>query len=221
MPPQHVIDEVKKQGGSIWLAHPHWSGINILRDTMPLTGLAGIEVFNTTCRCAGRGESSVHWDDWMDLSGQLLPALGNDDSHAAESEERDTYQGWTMVRVKERSPEAIVEALESGAGYASTGPQIFDIQLHSGEGRTIEVTVKCSPAQRIAAVLDSRGPNTTRAVSCLRRPLSSCGPAQNTCVLRLLHQMATRRGPIPLISPRFRSWDLSELVENFLRIGAG
>ncbi|MCE2432646.1 MAG: hypothetical protein J4F29_06935 [Candidatus Latescibacteria bacterium] len=104
MPPQHVIDEVKKQGGSIWLAHPHWSGINILRDTMPLTGLAGIEVFNTTCRCAGRGESSVHWDDWMDLSGQLLPALGNDDSHAAESEARDTYQGWTMVRVKERSP---------------------------------------------------------------------------------------------------------------------
>ena len=37
----------------------------------------------------------------MDLSGQLLPALGNDDSHAADSEERDTYQGWTMVRVKE------------------------------------------------------------------------------------------------------------------------
>ena len=62
-----------------------------------------------------------------------------------------------MVRVKERSPEAIVEALESGAGYASTGPQIFDIQLHSGEGRTVEVTVNCSPAQRIAAVLDSRG----------------------------------------------------------------
>jgi len=124
---------------------------------MPLTGLAGIEVFNTTCRCAGRGESSVHWDDWMDLSGQLLPALGNDDSHAAESEERDTYQGWTMVRVKERSPKAIVEALESGAGYSSTGPQIFDIQLHGGEGRAVEATVKCSPAQRIAAVLDSRG----------------------------------------------------------------
>ncbi len=157
MPPQHVIDEVKKQGGSIWLAHPHWSGVNILRDTMPLTGLAGIEVFNTTCRCAGRGESSVHWDDWMDLSGQLLPALGNDDSHAADSEDRDTYQGWTMVRVKERSPEAIVEALESGAGYSSTGPQIFDIQLHSGEGRTVEATVKCSPAQRVTAVLDSRG----------------------------------------------------------------
>ena len=69
MPPQAVIDAVHKQGGSIWLAHPHWSSVNILRDTMPLRGLAGIEVFNTTCRCMGRGESSVHWDDWMELGG--------------------------------------------------------------------------------------------------------------------------------------------------------
>ena len=158
MPPQHVIDAVKKQGGSVWLAHPHWSGINILRDTMPLTGLAGIEVFNTTCRCAGRGESAVHWDDWMDLSGQLFPAMANDDAHGADSEERDTYQGWTMVRVKERSPAAIVEALELGASYSSTGPIIFDIQLRRAEEkRVVEAAVKCSPAQRIAAVLDSRG----------------------------------------------------------------
>ena len=158
MPPQHVIDAVKKQGGSVWLAHPHWSGINILRDTMPLAGLAGIEVFNTTCRCAGRGESAVHWDDWMDLSGQLFPAMANDDAHGADSEERDTYQGWTMVRVKERSPAAIVEALELGASYSSTGPIIFDIQLRRAEEkRVVEAAVKCSPAQRIAAVLDSRG----------------------------------------------------------------
>ena len=60
MPPQMVIDAVNEQGGSIWLAHPHWSSVNILRDTLPLTGLAGIEVFNTTCRRHGRGESSVH-----------------------------------------------------------------------------------------------------------------------------------------------------------------
>jgi hypothetical protein len=162
MPPQHVIDAVKKQGGSIWLAHPHWSSVNILRDTMALTGLDGVEVFNTTCRCAGRGESSIHWDDWMDLSGQLLPAMANDDAHAAESDERDTYQGWTMVRVKERSPEALVEALATGASYSSTGPEIHDIQLKPEQGgdvekRVVEATVKCSPAQRISAVLNSTG----------------------------------------------------------------
>ena len=159
MPPQAVIDAAHKQGGSIWLAHPHWSSVNILRDTMPLRGLAGIEVFNTTCRCMGRGESSVHWDDWMELSGQLLPALANDDAHAAESAKRDTYHGWTMVRVKERTAEAVVEALATGASYGSSGPEICDIKLKrvDAEKRTVEATVSCSEAQRIFAVCDSYG----------------------------------------------------------------
>lgn len=162
MPPQHVIDEARRQGGSVWLAHPHWSSINILRDTLPLKGLAGIEVFNTTCRCHGRGESSVHWDDWMALSNTLLPALGNDDSHAKESENRDTYQGWTMVRVKERTARAVLDALERGCSYASTGPEIHDIKLRrvdepKDERRIVEATVRCSEAQRIFAVCDAYG----------------------------------------------------------------
>ena len=162
MPPQHVIDEVKRQGGSIWLAHPHWSSVNILRDTLPLHGLAGIEVFNTTCRCAGRGESSVHWDDWMDLLGRPIPALANDDSHALESEERDTYQGWNMVKVRERSAQAIIDALERGSAYVTTGPEIRDIRLRrvddaGDENRVVEASVRCSEAQSILAVFDSYG----------------------------------------------------------------
>ena len=162
MPPQHVIDEVRRQGGAVWLAHPHWSSVNILRDAVPLSGFAGIEVFNTTCRCAGRGESSVHWDDWMDLENRLYPALANDDSHALEADQRDTYQGWTWVRVKERTADAVVAALVAGASYGSTGPAIHDIQLRrtdrEGDDRTqVEATVSSSPAQRIAAVSDSFG----------------------------------------------------------------
>lgn len=162
MPPQHVIDEVRQQGGAVWLAHPHWSSVNIIRDTLPLHGLAGIEVFNTTCRCAGRGESSVHWDDWMDLENRLYPALGNDDAHAEEVNGRDIYQGWTVVRVKERSSQAIVDALENGSCYASTGPEIYNIQLRQTENSTdktriVEATVNCSKALRIFAVCDVTG----------------------------------------------------------------
>ena len=162
MPPQHVINEVIRQGGSIWLAHPHWSSVNILRDTAALEGLAGIEVFNTTCRCAGRGESSIHWDDWMETEDQLYPALGNDDSHALESSHRDTYQGWTMVRVKDRTDQAIADALEQGSSYSSTGPEIHDIRLRispnsTDQRRTVEATVTCSEAQRIFAVCNQVG----------------------------------------------------------------
>lgn len=162
MPPQHVINEVRRQGGTVWLAHPHWSSVNIIRDTLPLYGLAGVEVFNTTCRRAGRGESSIHWDDWMDLTDTLLPALGNDDAHAKESDNHDTYEGWTMARVKERTAEAVVDALESGASYSSTGPEIHDIQLRrvddpADDSRVVEATVRCSEAQRIFAVCETTG----------------------------------------------------------------
>ena len=98
----------------------------------------------------------------MDLENRLYPALANDDSHALEADQRDTYQGWTWVRVKERTAAAIVAALVAGASYGSTGPAIHDIQLRrtdrEGDDRTqVEATVSCSPAQRIAAVSDSFG----------------------------------------------------------------
>ena len=163
MPPQHVIDAVRDQGGSVWLAHPYWSSVNVLRDTLPLHGLAGLEVFNSTCRCAGRGESSVHWDDWMAMTDRLYPALAVDDCHRKDDDQRDdTYGGWTMARVRDRSPQSIVDALESGAAYSSTGPEIHDIRLRrvddDTEGRRIvEATVRSSEAQRIYAVCDAFG----------------------------------------------------------------
>jgi hypothetical protein len=110
----------------------------------------------------GRGESSVHWDDWMNLIDRPLPTLGNDDSHAREQDNRDTYQGWNMVRVKERSAKAIIDALEHGSAYASTGPEIHDIQLKrvddpGDDKQVVEATVRCSEARRIFAVCDTHG----------------------------------------------------------------
>ena len=162
MPPQYVIDAVNEQGGAVFLAHPHWSSVSVGRDVLPLRGFAGIEVFNTTCRCAGRGDSSVHWDDWMEQEDRLYPALANDDSHALDSDERDTYQGWTWARVKERSPGAVLDALVRGASYCSNGPEIRDIRLRrvdeeGDEQQVVEATVQCSEALRILAVADRVG----------------------------------------------------------------
>ena len=42
----------------------------------------GIEVFNSTCRFMARGESAVHWDDWMSFEDRVYPCLANDDTHA-------------------------------------------------------------------------------------------------------------------------------------------
>lgn len=156
MPPQHVIDNVNEQGGQVWLAHPHWSSVNIIRDTLPLRGLTGIEVFNSTCRFMARGEGSVHWDDWMSLEDRVYPCLANDDTHGAPEDNRDTYESWTMARVKERTTEAVLEALATGAGYGSTGPEIHSIEI-TRDGSAVEVHLKCSPARRIHVVADTQG----------------------------------------------------------------
>jgi hypothetical protein len=162
MAPQHVIDQVRAQGGQVWLAHPHWSSVNIMRDVLPLTGFSGIEVFNTVCQCMGRGESSVHWDDWMEQEQRLYPMLSNDDLHSDPADPNsgrfDYYRGWTNVRVRERTPDAILAALASGASYGSTGPEIHNISIEKGaEGEAAKATIRCSEAQRVFAVCSTYG----------------------------------------------------------------
>lgn len=157
MPPQHVIDAVNQQGGLVWLAHPYWSSINVMRDVLPLHGLAGIEIFNTNARRWGRGESGVHWDDWMSQENKLYPAIATDDAHRTGQENLDTYQSWTMVRVREHSISAIMQALKTGASYSSTGPEIHDVQFtpipgSTAERRIVNVSLRVSPCQRIAAI---------------------------------------------------------------------
>ena len=68
-----------------------------------------------------------------------------------------------MVRVKERTVEAVLEALTSGCSYSTTGPEIRDISLRrvpAGEGEDsgkVEATVRCSEAQAVRAVNDAYG----------------------------------------------------------------
>ena len=42
----------------------------------------------------------------------------------------DFRRGWVHVKAEELSPEALLTALKAGAFYSSTGPEIYDIDLH-------------------------------------------------------------------------------------------
>lgn len=162
MPPQHVIDAVQEQGGSVWLAHPHWNSINVRRDVLPLTGLAGIEVFNSCSQRGGRGESDQIWDDWLDHEDRLLPAIANDDCHGNPGDGADLFQGWTMVRAAERTPQAIGAALERGASYCTNGPEIRSLRVErlanpEDAKRPFRLQVSCSEALRVTAICNLGG----------------------------------------------------------------
>jgi len=136
-----VVRWIETNGGLPYLAHTYWSG---LRTELwwETDGLCGIEVWNTGCELElGRGDSSLHWDEALEL-GRPLQALATDDSHHPGY---DSGYAWTWVRAAERSREAVLDALRAGAFYGSTGPEIRGVEL-TGD----EVVVHCSPAASVA-----------------------------------------------------------------------
>jgi hypothetical protein len=145
MSSQDVIDEIRRVGGEAIIAHPYWSGLTTA-DLLSVRNYLAIEVFNATCETAiARGLSSVHWDDLL-TRGRLVWAVAADDSHRPGF---DSLRAWAVVRAPALTKGAIMDALRQGHFYASTGPEIYNVQVNG-----TEVRVECSPVQTIALVAD-------------------------------------------------------------------
>ena len=135
---QGRIDAVKAAGGEVIIGHPYWCGMNVSH-LLPLQGAFAMEVYNATCAKSGKGYSSVHWDDLLD-AGRILPAVAVDDVHHG----RDIFMGWTMIKARELTVPAVMDALRTGCYYSSCGPVIEDARIEDGKLR-----VRCSPAMEI------------------------------------------------------------------------
>jgi hypothetical protein len=128
------------QGGVAYLAHPYWSGLSA-QHFLAAGDLSGMEILNGGAeQQQGNGLSLVHWDEVLH-SGRTCHGIATDDSHYAG---QDSRLAWTMLRARERSRAAVLEALRSGAFYATSGPEIHDVRV-TADG----VEVRCSPAQSV------------------------------------------------------------------------
>ncbi len=143
MPVQTMIDALNELGAVVFLAHPYWSGLTV-NEMMPLQGLIGMEVYNTSCdRDLGKALAAVHWDDAL-ARGKRWHGLATDDAHWRVD---DYGEGFVMVEADELSEAAILSALRAGRFYASTGPEIFETSYAGGI-----LTVRCSPVSTINVV---------------------------------------------------------------------
>ena len=121
-----LVQAVREGGGAVIFAHPYWCG-HTPEQILAVPGLAALEVYNATCTKIGKGDSSVVWDYYLDAGGSL-PAVAVDDVHRG----RDRFMGWTMLKARDRTVEAVLAALREGAGYASCGPEFHDLQVEDG-----------------------------------------------------------------------------------------
>ena len=148
--PQEGIDLIRKLGGLAVLAHPAWS-LNTPEFMRSLTGLSGVEIWNSVSTLplnADRADSSSLLDVTWASGGELLPVYANDDSHPYKDE---AGVAATMVQAEKKTVPAVMEALRLGRFYATTGPQIYQIENKNNQ----EIIVHCSPAESIIFYSDS------------------------------------------------------------------
>lgn len=136
---QQLIDMMHEDGQFVMLAHPIWSRMEP-DEVLKLDGFNTIEVYNngTEHLCHG-GNGETYWDMLL-RHGKRIFATAIDDVHVFD----DLFGGWVWVKAAQRSPQAIMDALFSGAFYASTGPVVHDFGMNEDN-----VYLSCSECREI------------------------------------------------------------------------
>ena len=138
---QGMIDEMHGWGLKTFYCHPEWSGTTYA-DFRCLQGNFGMELWNSDCAFANDQDTDNghYWEEALD-EGRKLWGVAVDDGH----DMHHHCHGWVMVKAENTAP-AILRALESGAFYASCGPEIHDFYVDTVTWRAY---VDCSDAVSI------------------------------------------------------------------------
>jgi hypothetical protein len=143
--PQKAVDLVNKQGGFAILAHPYWSGLHT-QDLLRLKGYIGVEIYNTYCDVyRGIGFSGSHIDTLLAAGRQPL-IFATDDHHGAPEPMKpsDACKAWIMVKARNKTLNAIVDAIQKGLFYSSNGPTLSNIEVQAER-----IHVETSPVRHI------------------------------------------------------------------------
>ncbi len=138
--------EMRKKGCFVQLNHPHWSMLSV-EDIEFENPYHAIEIMNYgTEWLENTGDGSIFWSEML-YRGNKVWGTGGDDNHnhhPIDDMYSDSFGGFTVVKARDRSSKAIMEALFTGSFYTSTGPSIYDFYVEDDE-----IHVVCSPCERI------------------------------------------------------------------------
>jgi len=135
---QPFLDEIHAKKNLTIYCHPEWSSTPA-RYFEKLKGNFAMEIWNSGCVIDNdMDKDAAYWDE---LLGQGIRIFGvaTDDGHPIYHH----CKGWVMVNA-ENNVRSILNALESGAFYSSTGPEIYDFYVQDGRA-----VIECSPVKMI------------------------------------------------------------------------
>jgi len=131
----------KEQNYLVTYNHPGWS-LQSYPDYAGLKGLWGVEVWNSTCCVDGYDDNNQKvYQDLLMLGNHLCPVAADDLHNAAN---RRKIKGFCMIGADSLEYGSVIQAMEKGNVYASTGPRILSVRYEDGM-----VYVECDAAQHI------------------------------------------------------------------------
>jgi hypothetical protein len=138
---QRDVRAIRAAGAVPHLNHPNFGWSVTADEIAQVQDLRLFEIFNGHPMVNNQGGGGVPgleqaWDQILS-SGKLLYGLATDDAHHFKRPDDPTAsrpgQGWIVVRADTLSPKAILDAVERGDFYSSTGVELRDYRATASE----------------------------------------------------------------------------------------
>ena len=153
---QRNVDAIRAAKGVPHINHPNYVWAITTGDLRQVRNDKLFEIYNGHPQVNNLGGGGVPgleaiWDAILS-SGTLLYGIAVDDAHVFKDPGNPTVagpgRGWVMVKAGRLEPRAIVEALERGDFYASTGVTLADYQV-TATSMTVKVAATAFSKYRI------------------------------------------------------------------------
>lgn len=153
---QRDVDAIRKAGGLPHVNHPNYMWAISGGDLQQVERFRLFEIFNghhLVNNLGGGGVPGMEevWDRLLS-SGKLMYGIADDDAHTFKDPGNPDVpgpgRGWVHVRAERLAARPIVEALERGDFYASTGVELSDYQV-TDKAMTIAIKEKETSKYRV------------------------------------------------------------------------
>lgn len=156
-----LIKQAKDKGFVVAYNHARWS-MQTAVDYLGLKGVSMFEIYNSCSDIEKMNGCNEGDFESMLLAGNMVFPTAVDDNHNFNRDVSDPYndsfRGWTMLCMDKLDYNTVLETLEKGDFYASTGPEIKEFSIEDGVFH-----IECSPCKVVTVRTDSRVYYTVRS----------------------------------------------------------
>ncbi len=140
-----IIKIAKEKGFIVSYNHPTWSLENASH-YLNYEGMFAVEIYNHSCSLQGHADDEHVFDDLLRADKAVFCTCADDNHNARpfDGPYCDSFGGFVQINAEKLDYATVMDALQKGNFYASTGAQILSL-VKDGD----KVHIKTAPSKRI------------------------------------------------------------------------